>query len=143
MSGHHDPAETRPQAWRARLDALVHARLREPFAWGVHDCCLFAADAVHAQTGDDPAAKWRGTYSDAQGAARLVQKLGGLAAIAGLVGDRIPPLTASVGDVGLVHADGRELLAVCMGPNWLCPTAQGLGALPLDAAQMAWRVGHD
>jgi hypothetical protein len=98
---------------------------------------------VLATTGRDPAAPWRGTYSDALGAARLVQQLGGLPALGDLAGLRIAPLTAGVGDVGLVRADGRELLAVCIGPNWLCPTAQGLGVMPLDAAQLAWRVAHD
>lgn len=141
---HHDPSETTPAQWRERLDALLRARMDQPFAWGVHDCCLFAADAVLATTGRDLAAPWRGTYSDAAAAYRLVRYLGGLPAIADMAGPRVPPLAAQVGDVGLVVdislTGERELLAVCAGANWLCPTARGLGAMPLSAARLAWRV---
>lgn len=136
----HDPTDTLPQPGRVRFDALVAQRMREPFAWGAHDCCLFAADAVLALTGQDHAAGLRGTYTDAMGAVRVLQQLGGLRAVAGRVGPRVAPLGARVGDVGLVaHAD-RELLAVCVGDVWLAPGPHGLGATPLGDAICAWSV---
>lgn len=136
----HDAAATRPDTARAALDALVSARMRTPFAWGVHDCCLWAADAVLAQTGVDPAAAYRGQYTTALEAARLVERLGGLRAIGAQAGPEIAPLAAQVGDVGLVSDGERALLGVCAGGCWLAPTAAGLGALPLSAAAVAWRV---
>jgi hypothetical protein len=111
-----------------------------PFAWGTHDCCLFAADAVLAQTGVDPAAEFRGMYVDARGAVALLTDLGGLQAVAARAGESIPALCAQVGDIGLVEHEGRELLAVCAGPVWLVPAEQGLTALPIDSATSAWRV---
>lgn len=54
---------------------LADVRLR-PFEWGEHDCILHACAAVAAMTGDDPAAAYRGQYSDRIGAARVLRDLG-------------------------------------------------------------------
>jgi hypothetical protein len=136
----HDPSDIQLFPWSVRLDALIAARMAAPFAWGTHDCCLFAADAVLAQTGVDPAAEFRGMYVDARGAVALLTDLGGLQAVAARAGESIPALCAQVGDIGLVEHEGRELLAVCAGPVWLVPAEQGLTALPIDSATSAWRV---
>jgi hypothetical protein len=67
-------AERAPD-WRARLADLVTARRHDPFAWGSRDCCLWAADAVEAMTGDDFAAPLRG-YSTRFGALRKLKRAG-------------------------------------------------------------------
>jgi hypothetical protein len=114
--------------------------MAEPFAWGGHDCCLFASDAVQALTGHDPAADLRG-YRTEREALRIIQAQGGLRAIAqARAGAEVPVLAAQVGDVGLLPLDGRDTLAVCGGAHWLAPGALGLAALPLDAAVAAWRA---
>lgn len=137
----HDPvADLQPCAWRERLDALIAARMLAPFGWGTHDCCLFAADAVMAQSDIDPASGLRGTYASAREAMELLTELGGLPAVAARAGTPIPALCGQVGDIGLVEHEGRELLAVCAGPVWLVPAEQGLAALPIDSATSAWRV---
>ena len=128
--------------WHQRLDALVSTSLRLPFAWGVHDCCLFAANWVLAATGTDPAADVRGTYSTAAQASALVQRLGGLQALGARAGAAVAPLLAQAGDVGLVHDGERDLLAVCTGPHWVAPTRRGLAVLPFNTATLAWRVNH-
>lgn len=140
----HDPTETLPCEWRVRFEALVSARIATPFSWGTHDCCLWAADCVQAVTGTDPAAKWRGTYSTAIGAARLVEDLGGMEAIGAMSGGpECLPLAAGVGDVGLViDSEGRQMLAVCVGTVWLVAAAQGLGPVDLGEAVKAWKVPH-
>ncbi len=46
--------------WPARLAAYIEAHRSAPFAWGVHDCVLFASGAIAAITGTDPAASFRG-----------------------------------------------------------------------------------
>lgn len=128
--------------WAQRLDALVAQAQLRPFEWGVHDCCLWAADAVQAQTGLDPAADLRGTYSDAAGAARVLRAHGGLRGVAVRGGAPIAPLFAATGDVGLVRDERRPLLAVCAGIHWLAVTSAGLRALPFSAALMVWGVGR-
>lgn len=138
----HDPTQVQACEWREALRALIAARMAEPFAWGRHDCCLWAADAVLATTGRDPADDVRGTYSTAQDALRLLASLGGLEAVGARAGAPIAPLLAAEGDIGLLEVDGRQGLGVCIGPGWVAPAAHGLVLHQLDQASMAWRVSH-
>lgn len=131
---------TRRPDWAAQLHALLAARARAPFAWGSQDCCLFVCDAIAAMTGHDPAWDVRGSYRTERGAARLVKRLGGMAAIgASRFGAAVPVLAAQVGDVGLIEHDGRLSLALCGGDHWLAAGEQGLERLPLHEATQAWR----
>lgn len=124
-----------------RFRALLASRLATPFAWGVHDCALWAADAIAAQTGQDPCAPLRGAYSDATSAARVLRQWRGLRGVARQVlGCPLSaPLLARMGDVGYTRSGA---LAVCVGAWWAAPTRRGMGQLPLGDALLAWRVGH-
>lgn len=124
----------------SRLQRLVLQRMAAPFAWGLHDCALWAADAIEAQLGVDPAHALRGRYRTHLGARRLLAPLGGLAGVAGAVlGPSLrSPLLACTGDVGFTS---QGALAVCAGETWLVATAQGVGHLALTDAVQAWRVG--
>lgn len=132
--------------WQERLHAFLNSRAATAFEWGRHDCSLFAADAAHAITGTDPLpAAWR-KHRSALAAQRLQAKHGGLQAmVTGLLGEPVAPLLARVGDVGLLpHAGGPgsgPLLAVCGGAHWLAAAAVGVAVLPLQQAELAWRVG--
>lgn len=137
-----DPSQVQVPQWQRDFDTLVTERMRTPFCWGQHDCCLWAADAVKAQTGVDHAAEYRGTYFTELQAARVLRELGGLAELAGRVGSERLPLTAQTGDVGLVFDGSRELLGICVGAHWLVPATYGLAALPLSAARRAWSVAR-
>ena len=131
----------RLHTWPTRYAALCSARMNAPFEWGVHDCCLWAADAVEALTGVDYAAAWRGTYSSAAGAARLVAELGGIRAIAtGALGDAVAPLLAGLGDLVLIDQGGREMLGVCNGAEALVVGPAGLEAVSMPSALAAWKV---
>jgi len=130
---------TRLPDWSTRLQAIVALRLSTPFAWGAHDCVLFAADCVRAVTGVDPAAGMRGRYVTERQARRLLRQRGGLARLAAAhLGPEVSPLLAQRGDIGLCEHEGRVLLAVCNGDHWLAPGPQGLGHL--ERARRAWRV---
>lgn len=127
--------------WHERLNALVRARIDQPFEWGVNDCCLWPADAVLAMTGRDPAASLRGTYASARGAKSALQQVGGLAGAGARCGVEIPPLFAQIGDVGLVNNTGeRDAGAVCIGEQWLAVGRKKMGLVELSAARRAWRV---
>jgi hypothetical protein len=130
----------RHREWQSALAELVAQRMAAPFEWGVNDCCLFAADAVRAMTGRDPAADARG-YTTERQAARVLKQLGGLEALASTRagGEEVPPAMARVGDVVLGKMD-RECLGVCTGETWHAPSAAGLVAAPMSAALKAWRV---
>ena len=131
----------RLHTWQTRFALLCIERQARPFEWGAHDCCLWAADAVHAITGQDFADGLRGTYATTAEAARMLAQVGGVRQLATeALGEPVSPLMATVGDVVLFEQDGRELLAVCNGGTALAVAARGLEPLPMSAALAAWRV---
>lgn len=132
------------------LGRLLAERQRAPFRWGSHDCCLWAADAVRAQVGIDPAAELRGRYATAMQARRVIGVTGGTLdglARAALGEPLRHPMLACAGDVGLTlgqatsEYEDRATLAVCLGGWWAAPASHGLAMLPMTAAIAAWRVG--
>jgi hypothetical protein len=46
--------------------------------WGTTDCLMILADWIKARRGFDPAAKYRGTYSDEAGSRAILIQAGGL-----------------------------------------------------------------
>lgn len=130
----------RVRDWQARFASFIAARRGMPFAWGANDCCLFAAGAVDALTGEDPARELRG-YTTALEAARLIEACGGLAQIAtDALGASVDPSFAAVGDVVLMDNAGRQLLGVCNGGTVLAPGEERMVVLGMDAARAAWKV---
>lgn len=137
------PAHRHPQ-WALRLARLFESRWGAPLAWGRHDCCLFAADAVQACTGHDPAADLRGTYHTEQAARRLLVTAGGLAQLAtDRAGPPIPASYAAPGDIGLLPrgpaSPAGAALVVCAGGHWLGVGLMGLVSHHASSVQDAWR----
>lgn len=129
----------RVRDWQSRFQALVLERLHLPFAWGVNDCALFAADAVLATTGKDPAAGLRG-YSTAREAATIIETNGGLLFLTNdRLGARIKTAQAQVGDIGMVDSPNGFALAVWGGSMWMVPGPDGLVMRQLDEARLVWR----
>jgi hypothetical protein len=62
--------------WEQRLSDWIVANRSRPHEWGQWDCILMATSAVAAMTGEDPAAEYRGRYSDERGAAEALRDLG-------------------------------------------------------------------
>lgn len=130
----------RPRDWMEQLEAVVRARMFQPFAYGQQDCILFAAECVQACTGRDV---WQGaSYTGALDGLRLLRELGGIKALAASrLGEEISPELAAPGDVGLyLDADPEHPgLAVNVGGTWLAPSARGLRPLQRDRITTAWR----
>ena len=130
----------RAEGWEALLhDYLLEAESR-PFAWGEHDCALWAAGWVRLSTGDDFASAWRGRYRTARGAKALMTRRGfsGVAAIASAHLCEIPVPLAQRGDLLLHPSDS---LGVCAGARGYFVTESGLLAEAALACGRAWRVG--
>lgn len=126
--------------WQLRLAEFVEARASMPFEWGKNDCCLFAADAVQAMTGEDPAATLRG-YTSALAAHRLIDDAGGLGQLVSrFLGAPVSPLMAGVGDVVLLENEGRDLLGICNGTSAIGAGEHGMAVLGMDVARAAWKV---
>lgn len=67
---------TRLSTWEAGLSAYITSVRDRTFAYGEWDCGLFAAGAVVAMTGEDPAAPFRGQYSTEIGCAKALKRIG-------------------------------------------------------------------
>lgn len=136
-------ALARHRDWEPRLnDWIARAQTRE-FQWGRFDCLMFAAGAVRAATGFDPARGHRGKYRSAASAARYLRSIGhaDAAAMLSSLFAEIPCAMARRGD--MVSADGNT--GVCIGRDALFVTIEGSGPglerVPFARWQRAWKIG--
>lgn len=132
---------TRNPQWPHLLTHFVEDRRHVPFSWGGQDCCLFAADWVQLCTGEDPAARWRGTYSTMLGAVRHVTRAGGVCRLpeaAGLV--PVEPQFAGRGDIAGVATSLGLALGICLGRHIVTPGHDGLVFQTRIMVRNAWRV---
>ncbi len=142
-AGRPTPGTRRRDDWPERLSELVEARRYESFAWGAHDCALFAADAVALVTGSDPAKPWRGRYlTETEAEALIAGDLGELAAGAlGAIGAvACEPVFAQRGDVALVQVGNMRCLGVVLGDHVAVPGPDALAFVPRRSALRAWAI---
>lgn len=132
---------TRFPDWQLKFAACVDKHRSIPFAWGTHDCVLWASNVILAMTGIDPAKAYRGKYNSALTAAKIIGTTGlGAMASQALGKTPVDVKMANVGDLLLVKQDGQELLAICNGDTVLAPGKNGLITLPISLAVQAWRI---
>lgn len=137
------PTLPRLPDWPERLAALVEARRGVPFAWGVMDCGIFAADGALAVTGRDFLARWRGTYATEDQAEAIT---GGAfetfmdAALRGIGAADCPVGLLQRGDVALVRYGNTRSLAVCLGGAVAVPGLNGLAFLSARHIERVWAV---
>lgn len=121
------------------------------FRWGGlsgDDCTTFCARWIEYSIGIDPAAPFRGSYTDAAGAEEVLRSFGGLVAFVdrhlaavGLERTDEP----QTGDVGVIVApsalDGefKHIAAIRFGPLWMTLSPAGVCARRADFVA-AWRV---
>lgn len=129
--------------WRARLTAYLAAGAREPFAYGRHDCALFAAGAVAAMTGIDLAAPFRGRYRSLRGGLR-VMRAAGYADHVALAAAHLPacdPARALPGDLAVFDTPDGRALGVVQGPGvYVLGPSGALSIMPRTAASGALTV---
>ena len=127
--------------WEANLHAFLDSHAATPFAYGSHDCALFVAGVVNAQTGLDFGEPFRGRYRSAAGAIRALRLYG--------AGDLPSTVTAALGEPvhiafagrGDIVTDGANM-GVCMGNYALFLTEEGQERLPRADWEQAWIVSH-
>lgn len=129
--------------WSIRLNHMVNNNKERPFKWGSWDCCLFAAEAVKAMTGEDLASDLRGRYRTELGALRAIKKVG-CNSIEELLDSRLntetPRLLACRGDVALVDRPGGDAAGIIYGAGILVVTREGMQQIPLSLAKKVWSV---
>lgn len=146
-------ALTRLPYWDTRfLHSYLLAHANDPFKWGSHDCCLFAANAIQSFTNVDIASDFRGKYTTQLGALKLVKSVTSTGitpqdavAYCAKKNDMAAyayPLQAQRGDLvvitngadvigGIVDINGRHVISV---------SATGLVRLPITKIVKAWKV---
>lgn len=114
--------------WEARLSDYLTGVAGEAYSYGQHDCALFAAGAVLAMTGNDPAVEFRGRYSTAAGSLKALKKYGAgdLEATIASKFEAKPIGFAQRGDL-VMHAGA---VGVCIGADALLVTDDGLTRVP-------------
>lgn len=77
-----------------------------PFKWGSNDCMMMAANYYRDTFGVDYAEPYRGKYSTAIGAYRILSKMGGMQKFLTDIGfNEIPVAYGNTGDVALYKLD--------------------------------------
>lgn len=123
-----------------RLAALVRKAQRGRFRWGRHDCCQFAARAVHALTGRDTREIFPAYRTRAE-AETIISECGGLEALATkALGEPIHPSRATTGDIVLCDFGRGPQPAVCVGVYCLAPGRHGLEKRMTLNSVAAWKV---
>lgn len=117
------------------LADYIAAHLSRPFAWGEHDCVLFAARWVARQTGRDPLAGLP-PWSTMREALRVLQGVGGIEAALDARFPRVMPNLARDGDLALY---GRSL-CLFSGPHVVGPAEAGLLFIDRMQIECAWSV---
>jgi hypothetical protein len=135
---------TRLPDWRPRLASHVAAGHDRPFAYGRHDCAMFAAGAVEAVTGRNPLRDLGSApYSTLRGGLLALARSGYRAPLA-YVRARVaavPVAFARQGDLALGESPEGAALGVVGGATVLVPgTTGGLAAVPLTDATSAFEV---
>lgn len=103
--------------WQPRLHRWLLTVPGQPIRPGRHDCCLFMAGAIAAQTGVDLAAPWRGRYTTMAGGRRVLRKHGYDDHVA-LVADHLPEghvSQALAGDIAIVPTEEGPAGGVVQG----------------------------
>lgn len=132
----------RKDNWPALFNAYIEHRRDMPFAWGSHDCCMFAAEGVRAITGVDLGRPFRRRYKCARGAANVLRKFGGdVANIPGALGlPAIRPAQAGRGDMVCYEFNGRNTLGLCCGLQSVFVAPHGLMFVQTLACTAAWKI---
>ena len=122
--------------WESRLAAYITAVARDGFAYGQHDCALFAAGAVEAVTGIDPGAEFRGRYSTLKGGLKAVRKAGfsDHVDVMRAICPAISRPSVMVGDLAIIGKGADAALGVVQGAMIYVLRESGLGLVPLAAA---------
>jgi hypothetical protein len=131
--------------WEDRLRTYLDRVRDDTFAWGTHDCALFAASCINAMCGVDPAAAFRATYTDPRGAALALREHGQgtlLRTVTNWLGEPSCIHHAKRGDI--VMRDARTT-GVCVGQfSWFVGSLdQGtdkLTVIPTSSCEYAFTI---
>jgi hypothetical protein len=130
----------RKENWPSILTEQIKAARLRPFSWGQHDCALFAASVINAMTGSELGKEFIGKYKTAAGAKKIIDKFGGIEAMANKYFEEVPVYFCQRGDLVMTQRNGQLTLGICVGENCAFPGIEKLEYLKLSECTKAWRV---
>lgn len=130
----------RTNDWPTKLANYLLEKQKQPFEWGVNDCCLFAADAILAMGGLDVAKDVRGRYKTAIGAHRIMKKLSADSLVE-LLTQRLgePNGVITRGSIIVVESNGEQVVGVFYQKPWAL-TEKGLQGMSVDSVIQSWSL---
>jgi hypothetical protein len=130
----------RINTWEDSLSDYIATKRHEPFEYGVNDCCLFAAGAVEAMTGEDPMIEFRGNYDSLKGSIKAIKEIGAGTLEATLDG-KFPEVSIGYAQRGdLAFFD--DSIGVVMGGFAYFVSDDGLERIPRELWNKCWSVGR-
>jgi hypothetical protein len=130
----------RISTWEDALSGYIVAKRHEPFEYGVNDCCLFAAGAVEAITGEDPMSEFRGQYDSLKTSLKAIKDIG--------AGTLEETMDAKFPEVEIGHAQRGDLaffdgsVGVVMGGFAYFVSDDGLERINRSLWDKCWSVGR-
>lgn len=130
----------RISTWEDALSNYILTKRNEPFEYGVNDCCLFAAGAVEAITGEDPMPEFRGKYDSLKTSLQVIKDIG--------AGTLEATMDAKFPEVQISHAQRGDLafldgsVGVVMGGFAYFVSDDGLERIDRSLWDKCWSVGR-
>lgn len=130
----------RISCWEEALSDYMAIKRHEPFEYGVNDCCLFAAGAVEAITGEDPMPEFRGKYDSLKTSLQVIKNIG--------AGTLEATMDAKFSEVQISHAQRGDLaffdgsVGVVMGSFAYFVSDDGLERINRSLWDKCWGVGR-
>jgi len=130
----------RISAWEDALSNYIATKRHEPFEYGVNDCCLFAAGAVEAITGEDPMPEFRGQYDSLKTSLQVIKDIG--------AGTLEATMDAKFPEIEIAHAQRGDLafldgsVGVIMGGFAYFVSDDGLERINRSLWDKCWSVGR-
>ena len=130
----------RISAWEDALVNYITIKRQEPFEYGVNDCCLFAAGAVEAITGQDPMAEFRGKYDSLKTSLQVIKDIGE-GTLEATMDAKFPEVEIGLAQRGdLAFLDGS--VGVVMGGFAYFVSDDGLERINRSLWDKCWGVGR-
>ena len=130
----------RISTWEEALADYIAIKRHEPFEYGVNDCCLFAAGAVEAITGEDPMSEFRGKYDSLKTSLKAIKEIG--------AGTLEATLDGKFSEAAIGYAQRGDLsffddsIGVVMGDFAYFVSDDGLEKISRDMWDKCWSVGR-
>jgi len=126
--------------WVEQMWTTIEAAAQTPFAWGQHDCCLFAASVVDAMTDSAHVADLQTRYTDEATALAFIADEGGLeSAVSGYLGEAKTGRPQR-GDVVMFEGEQGDTIGVCTGRDLVAAGPDGLVIVPKNATVKFWSI---